>query len=65
MHRTIRKLIRRALSPYRAVIIDQDGDRYEHRAMTTRDARDWLACYRSGIGIIYTRSGKIAAVRVA
>jgi hypothetical protein len=65
MHRTIRKLIRRAVSPYRAVIIDQDGDRFEHRAMTTRDARDWIACYGAGVGIVYTRSGRIAAVRIA
>jgi hypothetical protein len=65
MHRTIRKLIRRAVSPYRAVIIDAEGDRYEHRAMTTRDAREWLACYSAGVGIVYTRSGKIAAVRIA
>ena len=61
----IRRAIRRAVSPYRVVIIDADGDRYIHRARTTREARGWLGCYRSGIGIIYTRSGKIAAVRIA
>jgi len=60
----IRRAIRQALSPYRVVIIDQDGDRYVHRARTTREARGWLGCYRSGIGIVY-RFGKIAAVRIA
>jgi len=61
----IRRAIRQALSPYRVVIIDQDGDRYVHRARTTREARGWLGCYRSGIGIIYSRSGRVIAVRIA
>jgi len=65
MHRTIRNLIARATKPYRAVIIDADGDRFEHRAYTSRDARQWIACYGAGVGVIYTRSGKIAAVRIA
>jgi len=33
----IRRAIRRAISPYRVVIIDADGDRYVHRARTTRE----------------------------
>jgi hypothetical protein len=61
----IRRAIRRAISPYRVVIIDQDGDRYVHRARTTREARGWLGCYRSGIGIIYSRSGRMVALRIA
>lgn len=50
--------------PYRAVVIDGDGDRYEHRASSTRDALAWLACYGPGVGIVYTRFGRIRAVRV-
>jgi hypothetical protein len=61
----IRRAIRRAISPYRVVIIDQDGDRYVHRARTTREARGWLGCYRAGIGIIYSRSGRMVALRIA
>ena len=61
----IRRAIRRAVSPYRVVIIDQDGDRYVHRARTTREARGWLGCYRSGIGIIYSRSDRMVALRIA
>jgi hypothetical protein len=61
----IRRAIRRAISPYRVVIIDADGDRYVHRARTTREARGWLGCYRSGIGIIYSRSGRMVALRIA
>jgi hypothetical protein len=53
------------LSPYRAVVIDSDGDRFEHRAMTSTDALEWLACYPDGIGIVYTRSGRINALRIA
>ena len=61
----IRRAIRRAISPYRVVIIDGDGDRFVHRARTTREARGWLGCYRSGIGIIYSRSGRMVALRIA
>ena len=60
----IRRAIRRAVSPYRVVVIDKDGDRYIHRARTTREARGWLGCYRSGIGIVYSRSGRMIAVRI-
>ena len=59
------RFIRRMLSPYRAVVIDSDGDRFEHRAMTSTDALEWLACYPDGIGIVYTRSGRINALRIA
>jgi hypothetical protein len=61
----IRRAIRRAVSPYRVVIIDRDGDRYVHRARTTREARGWLGCYPSGVGIIYSRSGRMVALRIA
>jgi hypothetical protein len=60
----MRRALKDLLKPYRAVVIDSDGDRYEHRAYTTADARDWLRCYGAGIGIIYSRSGRIVAVRV-
>jgi len=60
----IRRAIRRAISPYRVVIIDADGDRFMHRARNIREARGWLGCYGAGIGIVY-RFGKIAAVRIA
>jgi len=65
MFRTLKRTLKNLLKPYRAVVIDSDGDRYEHKAMTTADARDWLRCYGAGIGIIYSRSGRIVAVRVA
>jgi hypothetical protein len=60
MRRTLKDL----LKPYRAVVIDGDGDLYEHHAYTQSDARDWLRCYGAGIGIIYSRSGRIVSVRV-
>jgi hypothetical protein len=59
------KRLRDLLRPYRAVIIDEDGDRWEHRAYTQSEARDWLRCYAAGVGIIYSRSGRVIAVRVA
>jgi len=59
------KALYRLLSrPYRAVVIDSDGDRYEHAASSTREALAWLACYGNGVGIVYTRFGRIRAVRV-
>jgi hypothetical protein len=65
MVKSLRRTLKDLLKPYRAVVIDEDGDRYEHRAMTTVEARGWLRCYGRGIGIIYSRSGRIVAVRVA
>jgi hypothetical protein len=64
MFKTLRRTLKDLLKPYRAVILDEDGDRYEHKAMTTQEARGWLRCYGRGIGIIYSRSGRIVAVRV-
>jgi hypothetical protein len=64
MVKSLRRTLKNLLKPYRAVILDEDGDRYEHRAMTTVEARGWLRCYGRGIGIIYSRSGRIVAVRV-
>ena len=57
------KRLRDLLKPYRAVIIDEEGDRWEHRAYTQSEARDWLRCYASGVGIIYSRSGRLVALR--
>jgi len=56
--------IRWICRPYRAVVIDSDGDRYEHAASSTREALAWLSCYGNGVGVVYTRRGRIVAVRV-
>jgi hypothetical protein len=61
----MRRALKDLLKPYKAIIIDSDGDLYEHRAYTQSDARDWVRCYGRGIGIIYSRSGRVVAVRFA
>jgi hypothetical protein len=60
----MKALYRWIARPYRAVVIDGDGDRYEHAASSPRDALAWLSCYGCGVGVVYTRRGRIVAVRV-
>lgn len=57
------RAVQRAMMPYEVAACWEGVTTY-HKAWTTRDAREWMACYpASATCVVRTRQGSVAAMR--